>query len=104
MLAFLNPFRKVKASEITLRLSKFGSRQEKKAVFSYEFGEKDEKLVNVAAGRIHRKATAGSGEWALMGMVLSVTYGVGIAGAGLDILDRDVSFGEVAELFEEMVK
>jgi hypothetical protein len=87
-----NPFKKICADDVRLKISKEG------VTFSFGFNDKQEKEKTLAAGRIHRKITVGEGVWKLEGDKLSVVY------AGSKIDDVEISFKEIAALFEEMVK
>jgi len=92
----MNPFKKICVDDLRFVVSPG------KIVFCFVFADKQEKEKNLAAGRIHRHAAAGSGAWSLDGNVLSVTYNFKAEGA--KIVGVEISFREIAELFEEMVK
>lgn len=92
MLKSLNPFKKIDAADIEVLLSG-GS-----LTFSYSFNPNQEKELNLAAGRIHRKTTSGAGAWKLEGYTLSTTYTL----AKLE--DNKFTFGDIAAYFEEMTK
>lgn len=91
-------FKTIRMQDIKLKVSKT------QIIFSYEFGdkEKNEKALNLAGGRIHRRTTAGSGVWTLEGKILYVTYD--FKSSHYTILSKEVLFKDIAELFEEMVK
>jgi hypothetical protein len=90
----MNPFKKICTDDLELLVS------DGKITFSYVFAEKQEKEKNLAAGRIHRKITAGVGSWSLDGNVLSVSYDFRKS----EILNQEIAFRDIAGLFEEMVK
>jgi len=92
MMKNINPFKKIDQSNIELQLS--GGN----VAFTYIFNEKQEKELNLAAGRIHRKATAGQGTWKLEGYTLTTTYAL------TKIEDSTFTFGDIASLFEEMIR
>jgi hypothetical protein len=88
----LNPLKKISIDKIEFVLNSSSIE------FSYLFGEKQEKELNLAAGRKHRKKTVGVGSWNVEGLKVSVVYALSqFVGSG-------VSFREIADLFEEMVK
>lgn len=63
-------------------------------IFSYILDEKQEKELNIAAGKIHRNIVKQA--WKVEGIRITLTI------PKEEI--KNVSFGEIAELFEEMVK
>lgn len=92
----LNPFRKINAGNIKLAMS------DGKATFSYVFAEKQEKEMNIAAGKIHRRLATPFAEdaqsgWKLCGVELSVTFNLK-SGEW-----HTRTFGEIGGIFEEMV-
>jgi hypothetical protein len=93
----MNPFKKIKTDEIKIVIANG------KASFSYIFTEKQEKEMNIAAGKIHRELATPFTEdsqsgWKLKGSELSVTFNLK-SGEW-----RTRAFGEIGDIFEEMVK
>jgi hypothetical protein len=86
MMRNLNPFKKIDSAEIKLEV------HSKKIEFSYVFGDKQEKELNLAAGRIHRGSCT---NWRLEDKRLIKT---------LDRQNFTATLGEITELFKEMIK
>jgi hypothetical protein len=88
--------KKIKTSNITLTLT------QDKATFSYELD--NEKLLNIARGKLHRGSATSyteesDGGWKLDGTKLSVTYNLKTPEH-----PKKITFGDIQSLFEEMVK
>jgi nucleoside 2-deoxyribosyltransferase len=93
----LNPFKKINTNDIKLAIA------DGKAVFSYVFEEKQERQINIAAGKIHRGiATAPTKEapsgWSINGFALLLMFNLK-SGEW-----RTHTFGEISDFFEEMIK
>ena len=79
--------KKVKTGNINISVTK------DKVTFSYEFEGKQEKELNIAAGKVHRRLVDEA--WEINGDTLSVSYPIGAL---------KVAFGDISDMFEEMVK
>jgi len=82
--------KKVKTGNINIAITK------DKVTFSYEFEGKQEKELNIAAGKVHRRLVDDA--WEIEGDTLSVAYSIA------EINARKIAFSEISELFEQMVK
>lgn len=86
----MNPFKKIRSENI--KLQTFA----KKIEFSYVFSDKQEKELNLAAGRIQRKTCT---NWRLEGNRLIKSFVLPNAKDSFS-----APFGEISELFEAMIK
>lgn len=84
----LNLFKKINVKDINLTANNSN------IIFSYILNEKQEKELNIAAGKIHRNIT--QQDWKVEGTRITLT----ISKEQI----KNVAFGEIKDLFEEMVK